>query len=68
MEYTGGITYKPKKADIKLTLGYGNITTGSYGADTVSNKRTVAIYFENGEILIEESDIRNGFSIRYIKE
>jgi hypothetical protein len=30
----GGITYKPKKADIKLTLGYGNITTGSYGSDT----------------------------------
>ena len=26
-----GITYKPKKADIKLTLGYGNVTTGSYG-------------------------------------
>ena len=29
----GGITYKPKKADIKLTLGYGNVTTGSYGTD-----------------------------------
>lgn len=29
----GGITYKPKKVDIKLTLGYGNITTGSYGSD-----------------------------------
>ena len=29
----GGVTYQPKKADIKLTLGYGNITTGSYGAD-----------------------------------
>ncbi|WP_082422611.1 DUF2490 domain-containing protein [Aquimarina longa] len=27
----GGITYKPKKADVKLTLGYGNITTGRYG-------------------------------------
>ena len=26
------LTYKPKKADIKLTLGYGNITTGSYGS------------------------------------
>ena len=22
----GGITYKPKKANIKLTLGYGNVT------------------------------------------
>ena len=30
----GGITYSPKKADIKLTLGYGNVTTGSYGSDT----------------------------------
>ena len=29
----GGMTYKPKKADIKFTLGYGNITTGSYGSD-----------------------------------
>jgi len=29
----GGVTYQPKKADIKLTFGYGNITTGSYGAD-----------------------------------
>ena len=34
----GGLTYKPKKADIKLTLGYGNITTGSYG----SNKSTTS--------------------------
>ncbi len=29
----GGITYKPKKADIKFTLGYGNIQTGVYGDD-----------------------------------
>jgi len=29
----GGITYKPKKADIKFTLGYGNITSGTYGSD-----------------------------------
>ena len=29
----GGITYNPEKADIKLTLGYGNITTGAYGSD-----------------------------------
>ncbi len=29
----GGITYKPKNADIKFTLGYGNITTGVYGSD-----------------------------------
>ena len=28
-----GLTYEPKNATIKLTLGYGNITTGSYGAD-----------------------------------
>lgn len=34
----GGITYQPQKADIKLTLGYGNITTGSYG----SNNSTTA--------------------------
>jgi hypothetical protein len=29
----GGVTYKPKKTDIKLTFGYGNVTTGSYGPD-----------------------------------
>jgi len=37
----GGLTYKPKKADIKLTLGYGNITTGDFGPkkSTVSESR-----------------------------
>ncbi len=37
----GGITYKPKKANIKLTLGYGNVTTGSYGPNnsTTSESR-----------------------------
>lgn len=29
----GGLTYQPKSAKIKFTLGYGNITTGKYGAD-----------------------------------
>lgn len=29
----GGITYKPQNADIKFTLGYGNVTTGAYGDD-----------------------------------
>jgi hypothetical protein len=29
----GGITYKPIDANIKLTLGYGNITTGNFGPD-----------------------------------
>ena len=29
----GGITYQPKVADLKFTLGYGNITTGTYGPD-----------------------------------
>ncbi len=28
-----GLTYKPKKTDIKLTLGYGNVITGAYGDD-----------------------------------
>jgi hypothetical protein len=37
----GGLTFKPKKADIKFTLGYGHITTGAYGSDnsTVSESR-----------------------------
>jgi hypothetical protein len=29
----GGVTYQPKEADIKLTFGYGNVTTGTYGSD-----------------------------------
>ncbi len=32
----GGLTFKPKKADIKFTLGYGHITTGAYGSDNSS--------------------------------
>jgi Protein of unknown function (DUF2490) len=32
----GGITYKPKQANIKFTLGYGNITTGVYGSGNSS--------------------------------
>ena len=37
----GGITYKPKNTNVKLTLGYGNVTTGSYGSDnsTASESR-----------------------------
>ncbi|MFT6802568.1 MAG: hypothetical protein ACJA2N_001757 [Salibacteraceae bacterium] len=41
----GGITYKPKKADIKLTLGYGNVATGSFGPDK-STKAESRIYQE----------------------
>jgi len=29
----GGLTFKPQSADIKFTLGYGNVTTGAYGTD-----------------------------------
>jgi hypothetical protein len=29
----GGVTFKPKNANVKFTLGYGNITTGSYGSN-----------------------------------
>ncbi|WOK04737.1 DUF2490 domain-containing protein [Imperialibacter roseus] len=29
----GGLTYKPESANIKFTLGYGNVTTGTYGSD-----------------------------------
>ncbi|MFZ9029271.1 MAG: DUF2490 domain-containing protein, partial [Crocinitomicaceae bacterium] len=27
----GGFTYQPKETNIKFTLGYGNVTTGTYG-------------------------------------
>lgn len=29
----GGLTYKPANANIKFTLGYGNVQTGVYGPD-----------------------------------
>ena len=36
-----GVTYEPKDAGIKFTLGYGNITTGAFGDDesTISESR-----------------------------
>lgn len=36
----GGITYKPKDTDIKLTLGYGNVTTGSFGTDNSTSSES----------------------------
>lgn len=41
----GGVTYKPKGADIKFTLGYGNITTGEFG-DGTSTTSESRIYQE----------------------
>jgi hypothetical protein len=37
----GGLTYTPKKANIKFTLGYGHITTGRFGSErsTTSESR-----------------------------
>lgn len=32
----GGVTYKPTNANIKFTLGYGNITTGSFGSSSAT--------------------------------
>ncbi len=31
-----GITYKPENANVKLTFGYGHITTGAYGSDNAT--------------------------------
>ena len=36
--------------------------------NNVSNMRTIASFLGNGEIMVVEADVRNGFSIRYIKE
>ena len=36
----GGITYKPKKTNIKFTLGYGNVTTGAFGSDNSTTKES----------------------------
>ena len=32
----GGLTYTPKNANVKFTLGYGNVTTGAFGADKLT--------------------------------
>lgn len=38
----GAVTYKPKNADIKFALGYGNITSGAYGdSDLTLNESRV---------------------------
>ena len=42
----GGLTFKPKKADIKFTLGYGNITTGGFGLENKSTVGESRIYQE----------------------
>jgi hypothetical protein len=36
----GGITYKPKKANIKFTLGYGNITKGAFGESNTTTSES----------------------------
>jgi len=36
----GGITYKPKSANIKFTLGYGNITTGAFGSSNTTTSES----------------------------
>ena len=36
----GGITYKPKNANIKFTLGYGNITKGVFGDNTATTSES----------------------------
>lgn len=41
-----GLTYKPRGANIKFTLGYGNITTGAYGTDNTTTVNESRIYQE----------------------
>jgi len=41
----GGVTYEPKRAKIKFTLGYGDVTTGAYGPEK-STTRESRIYQE----------------------
>jgi hypothetical protein len=40
-----GVTYKPENTNVKLTLGYGNITTGAFG-DSNSTSTESRIYQE----------------------
>ncbi len=57
----GGVTYSPKNAKIKFTLGYGNITSGEYGSDNRGNSDESRIY---QEILIT-SQIGNRFYLHH---
>lgn len=41
----GGLTYRPKNADILFTLGYGDVTSGTYG-ESNSTSRESRIYQE----------------------
>lgn len=36
----GGLTYKPKKANIKFTLGYGDVTTGAFGSNNGTSRES----------------------------
>ncbi len=36
----GGVTFKPEKANIKFTLGYGNITTGTFGEESTTTNES----------------------------
>ena len=36
----GGLTYKPKEVNVKLTLGYGNVTTGSFGSSNATSNES----------------------------
>ena len=35
-----GITYRPDSTDVKLTLGYGNITTGVFGSSSATTSES----------------------------
>ncbi|WP_459210995.1 DUF2490 domain-containing protein [Aquimarina rhabdastrellae] len=41
-----GLTYKPKSANVKFTLGYGHITTGAFGTDEYDTTTESRIYQE----------------------
>lgn len=36
----GGVTYRPKNTDVKLTLGAANITSGEYGESSATSNET----------------------------
>jgi len=36
----GGLTYQPRNANIKFTLGYGDVTSGAYGASDATSRES----------------------------
>lgn len=64
-----GFTIRPAgNTIIPGTPDFSELIANLATSNVNSNNRTVATFLENGEMSFTVADVRNGFSIRYIKE